>query len=145
MAKEITRKGVLVCRIHSSGDFMNRAYAEKWLSIIRACPRVTFYGYTRSHAIPEIAEVLELMSNEINARIWYSLDADMERPEQVPPNVRLCYLQVSEDQQPENVDLVFRVPKLRKLELPMLPVCVNETPEGRSKEIVCGSCKKCFE
>lgn len=145
MVDEITRKGVLVCRIHSSGDFMDRGYAEKWLAIVRACPRVTFYAYTRSHVRPEIAEILVEMAGEPNARIWYSLDADMERPGVVPENVRMCYLQVREDQQPENVDLVFRVPRLRKLALPMQPVCVNETPEGRTKGIVCGSCKACFE
>lgn len=145
MTKELTRKGVLVCRIHSSGDFMNRAYAEKWLEIIRACPRVTFYTYSRSHVLPEIAEVLVLMASEPNARIWYSLDQDMEQPESVPPNIRLCYLQVREDQQPENVHLVFRVPKLRKLELQTLPVCVNETPAGKAAGQTCGSCQRCFE
>ncbi len=143
MTREITRKGVLVCRIHSSGDFMNRRYAERWLSIIRACPRVTFYAYSRSHAVAEVAEVLVKMAAEPNAHIWYSLDQDMERPATVPANVRLCYLQVNADDQPENIELVFRVPKLRR-ELPTVATCANETTDGRSEEVTCGSCQRCF-
>lgn len=145
MSREITRKGVLVCRIHSSGDFMNRCYAERWLAIIRARPRVTFYAYSRSHVVPAVREVLELMACEPNARIWFSLDADMARPENVPEAIRLCYLQVNADDQPENVDLVFRTQPLRRIPMPLLPVCENETPLGRSQEVTCGSCRACFE
>lgn len=56
MIAEIKRKGVLVLRIHCAGDFMNEEYAEKWLSIMKACPRVRFYFYSRSWRIPEIAK-----------------------------------------------------------------------------------------
>lgn len=145
MIREITRKGVFVCRIHSSGDFGTEAYTRKWLEIIRACPRVTFYAYTRSHVVPSILAVLAEIAKEPNARIWFSLDADMEHPQSVPEGVRLCYLQVTEDDRPENVELVFRTARLRRIEMPMLPVCANETPGGRSQEVVCGSCRKCFQ
>lgn len=47
MAREITRKGVIVLRVHVSGDFMSAEYAKKWLDIFRLCPKVRFYAYTR--------------------------------------------------------------------------------------------------
>lgn len=44
-----SRKGKKVLfRIHESGDFYNRQYAERWLEIARQCPEVTFLAYTKS-------------------------------------------------------------------------------------------------
>lgn len=34
-------------RIHDTGDFFNREYAEKWLETIRMHPKVRFYAYTK--------------------------------------------------------------------------------------------------
>ena len=59
---EIKRKGVLVLRLHCSGDFYNADYARKWLEIMRHCPKVRFYLYSRSWRIEDIAPVLEEMA-----------------------------------------------------------------------------------
>lgn len=52
MADEIRRSGVLVLRIHCSGDFWCPEYAEKWLAIMKQFPRVRFYTYARSWRVP---------------------------------------------------------------------------------------------
>jgi hypothetical protein len=44
---EIKRRGVQRLRIHDSGDFYSRAYAETWLNIMRANPATQFYAYTK--------------------------------------------------------------------------------------------------
>jgi hypothetical protein len=38
MAGEIHRKGVLVVRLHVSGDFYDGEYARKWLAVMRSWP-----------------------------------------------------------------------------------------------------------
>ena len=35
-------------RIHDSGDFYNQEYYNKWCSIARALPHITFYAYTKT-------------------------------------------------------------------------------------------------
>jgi hypothetical protein len=146
MAAEITRKGVLVLRLHVSGDFHSAGYVRKWGEVARACPRVTVYAYTRSWRVPGIAAALEELAAEPNVRLWYSLDAETALPDRVPPGARLAYLQTREGEQPENTDLVFRVRRLRGARTPLavLPVCPTETPEGRGGGTTCGSCQRCF-
>jgi len=48
MTQEIKKRKVKLLRIHSSGDFFSRAYADKWLQIMTNCPEVNFYAYTKS-------------------------------------------------------------------------------------------------
>ncbi len=143
---EIVSRGVLVLRIHASGDMYDAVYAEKWLRIIRACPRAVFYLYTRSHVVPGIASVLAQIAAEKNAKVWYSIDADLPAPDVVPEGIRLCFLQTEIGESMPKVDLVFRTKKLRgtKIGLPMLPVCPNETDAGKTRGVNCGSCQKCF-
>lgn len=38
----------VVFRIHESGDFYNKEYANKWLEIAAAFPSITFMAYTKS-------------------------------------------------------------------------------------------------
>jgi hypothetical protein len=48
MVAEIkSKRGKVVIRIHDSGDFYSRNYAEKWFAIMRECPDVEFYAYTK--------------------------------------------------------------------------------------------------
>ncbi len=39
---------VRAVRIHESGDFYNQAYLDKWVTIAKACPDITFTAYTKS-------------------------------------------------------------------------------------------------
>uniref|UniRef100_UPI0036F26161 GP88 family protein n=1 Tax=Zavarzinella formosa TaxID=360055 RepID=UPI0036F26161 len=139
------RKGCLVLRVHSSGDFFSPVYAEKWLWIMKKVSRPRYYFYTRSYRIPEIAEVLEKMAALKQVRGWYSTDSETGTPENVPKRIRTAYLQVDEDTPPEPADLLFRVRRLRKqprprIGLTVLPLCPNES----DKEISCGACTRCF-
>jgi hypothetical protein len=142
VVREIRRKGVLVLRVHVSGDFYSREYAEKWLEVMRQSPRVRFYWYSRSWRVPDIAPVLEQMAALRCCRAWYSLDAQTGIPPAVPPGVRLAYLQVEPDEEPELLDLLFVVRRLKRhaqrLGLPLL--CPHQA--GRREN--CGECGKCF-
>lgn len=44
---EILRRGFKTVRIHESGDFYSNEYIAKWAQIVKACPGVDFYGYTK--------------------------------------------------------------------------------------------------
>jgi hypothetical protein len=146
MVNEINRKGVLVIRIHVSGDFGTAGYAAKWLEIMKQCPQVRYYAYTRSYRVPEIAAVLEQMAQLDCCRLWYSIDAETGVPLHVPVGVRLAYLQVDDDT-PELCDLYFRVRRLRKERQPRIGltlICPHETPQGKERGVTCGSCQYCF-
>jgi hypothetical protein len=142
MVREIRRKGVLVVRIHVAGDFFSVEYAAKWLAVMRQCPKVRFYFYSRSWRVPEIGLVLEQMAQLKNCRVWYSIDADTGIPPRVPVGVRLAYLQVEDDEQPELLDLLFVVRRLRRqagrVSLPLL--CPHEANRADN----CGSCGRCW-
>jgi hypothetical protein len=147
MVSEITRKGVLVIRIHVSGDFGSADYAEKWLEIMKQCPQVRYYAYTRSYRVPDIAAVLEEMAQLECCRLWYSIDAETGMPLHVPVGVRLAYLQVNDDT-PELCDLYFRVRRLRKERrhrIGLTLICPHEMAHGQDRGVTCGSCQYCFK
>ncbi len=144
MAREVRRKGILVVRIHVSGDFYSAEYAAQWLRVLRQCPRVKFYFYTRSWRLPEIAQVLEQMAAFRCCRPWYSVDHETGIPERVPAGVRMAYLQVTAGEEPKLADLMFRVHRLRRQRIALALVCPQETPRGRSNDTNCGNCGRCF-
>lgn len=144
MTEEIRRSGVIVLRLHVSGDFFDVEYSSKWLAIMKRSPRVRFYGYTRSWRVPEIAEVLTKIAGLDCVRLWYSCDVETGLPEYVPSGVRLAYLQTDTAPLPNEAQLVFRTRNLRNLAaLPV--VCGNETLEGKRSGVTCGSCARCFQ
>jgi len=60
-------------RIHESGDFYSKEYAEAWAAIARECPELTFYGHTKApenlpEDIPENMNIVEsiLPNGEVN-------------------------------------------------------------------------------
>ena len=92
----------------------------------------------------KIEPLLKVYAGLKNVRLWYSADADTGYPADIPPGVRVAYLQTSGKEVPQG-DLVFKVRKLRKLELPMaIPVCGKETPEGAASGTNCSSCQVCW-
>jgi hypothetical protein len=48
MITDIIESKAAIIRIHSSGDFYNREYISKWLTIMESLPHVQFYAYTKS-------------------------------------------------------------------------------------------------
>jgi hypothetical protein len=145
LVAEIRRKGALVVRPHVSGDFYDAAYAGKWLAVMRRCPRVRFYFYTRSWRKAAIALVLEQMAALRCCRVWYSIDDATGLPQRVPLGVRLAHLQVADGERPELVDLMFRVRRLRRQRISLGLVCPSETPQGRSNDVNCGNCGRCWQ
>jgi len=49
MISDIIGSNREIVRIHSSGDFYNQAYLDKWISIMHQLPFIRFYFYTKSH------------------------------------------------------------------------------------------------
>lgn len=72
MVKEIKRRGCLVIRVHSAGDFFDEVYAQQWLDIMRKCPKPRYYWYSHSWRCPELATVLEQMAALKCCRAWYA-------------------------------------------------------------------------
>jgi hypothetical protein len=144
LAREIRRRGVHILRIHVSGDFFDAEYAWKWSEIVAWRPRTTFYAYTRSWRVPEIVPELHRLATWPNVRLWYSCDAETGLPENVPPGVRIAYLQTQPAQVPQG-DLVFRVRELRRKAATRIPVCASEVTTPRPADVTCTSCRLCYK
>jgi hypothetical protein len=139
---------VRVVRIHTGGEFYGVAYARKWLRIIRRLPEVQFFCYTRAWQDAEVKQVIDSIAELPNARVWYSCDRDTGLPSVVPSRVRLCWLMThSEDAPPAEVDLVFRIARLRRqpqVRLNGARVCPDENGRRYPKPPHCESCGHCW-
>jgi hypothetical protein len=142
---EVHRRGVQTLRIHVSGDFYDATYVEQWATIARRCPRTIFYTYTRSWRVPSIAPALAALADRPNVRLWFSCDAETGLPIDVPPTVRVAYLQTDRHEEPTG-DLIFRVRPLRGLPTPhsaLLVLCPSEVTAPRPTRVTCTSCRLC--
>lgn len=145
LTAEIHRRGIHTLRIHVSGDFYDAQYPLKWVAIARRCPWTTFYAYTRSWRVPEIAPALSEMAKLRNVRLWFSRDAETGDPADLPQGVRVAYLQTDRDELPAG-DLIFRVRPLRGLppsQPPLSVICPSEVTVPRTPEVTCTSCRLC--
>lgn len=83
MIIEIIESKANIIRIHSAGDFYNREYISKWLTIMDAMPHVIFYAYTKSFkmfdglSLPENFKMIqsqggiyEIDENKAHAKVW---------------------------------------------------------------------------
>jgi hypothetical protein len=148
MAAEVRRRGVHVLRVHVSGDLFSAGYARKWAAIARRCPRTRFYTYTRSWRVPEIAPTLARLAALDNFRLWFSADAETGLPGDVPPGVRIAYMQTGPGDVPAGGDLVFRTHRLRRAparRVGLTLVCPTENGGPRAADTTCTSCRRCFE
>jgi hypothetical protein len=144
LTDELYRKGVLLCRLHVSGDVYSPAYARKLLAVVQASPQVTFWMYTRSYRVPQIAEVLWELAACENFSLWLSADDETGYPPCVPERVRVAWMQTGES--PEQADLVFATKEVRKdatrISLDLL--CPAETDAGKRAGTTCSSCQFCW-
>ena len=141
MSREVFGRGVLVVRVHVSGDFYSPAYTRKWIKIVEACPETRFYAYTRSWSVPTIATELKVLSALNNFKMWYSTDKDSGAMV-LPEGVREAWLQVDEDEGGEPA-LIFRTKKSRRLSLPLsAPTCAQESDP--SSGVNCSNCQVCW-
>lgn len=65
----------VLVRIHESGDFYNKEYAEKWIAIAKNCPDVIFYAYTKS--IVYFDSCTPTKNLTIRASIWEDTKKDL--------------------------------------------------------------------
>lgn len=146
---EIARSGATVVRIHGAGDFYSNEYMAKWAEIVRAHRGVTFYAYTRSWALPDMAAGLEALAAEPNFHMWYSLDKETGVPARKPRRVRYAYMVVDDSEErliPRGMDLVFRVrEQAPKKWMGGALVCPYEQKVGRRVAMTCESCRICFK
>jgi hypothetical protein len=144
MVEEIHRRGVLICRVHVSGDMATPKYTAKWVEIAARSSHVRFLCYSRSWRVEKIRPLLYAFGALPNVRLWLSADSETGYPPDVPEGIRVAWLQTTASEAVQG-DLVFQVRKLRRLELPMaVQVCPQEKPEGRAKGANCSNCGICW-
>lgn len=146
IAREIRHRGLLLIRLHCSGDFYSQQYAERWLRVMRSLRRARFWFYSRSWRVPAIEAVLREMALLDNCKVWYSLDRDTDLPVERPVNVRYAYMQDTAELSEES-ELVFRTREMLngpRVALPMV-LCPSDTPQGRAAGANCGSCGICYD
>lgn len=79
-------------RIHVAGDFYSVQYIKKWMAIIRANPKMSFYAYTRSWRIPHLVPYLRKLGELKNMSLLCSTDIDtFNAGETVPQGLREAF------------------------------------------------------
>jgi hypothetical protein len=149
MVQHITKryKSIKAVRIHSSGDFYTKTYIQKWISIVKRCPWVKFYAYTRSWMDPKLKPLLIQLSRLPNMFLWFSGDHSMPAPPKVR-GVKRAYMRVNEEDHPKwKADLLFNelsaVFEPRK-KLDSQLICPAEQRVARKVKMTCAKCKICF-
>ena len=140
---------IKVVRIHTGGDFHSPAYARQWLRVCRGLPRTRFYFYSRSWRDAAIRVALEEMAALPNVRAWYSCDRETGLPNDLPPGVRIAWLQTdADDIPPTSAGIVFRVRALRprpQAEINGARVCPSEDGIPRDAALACDRCGHCWK
>lgn len=134
---------VIVLRIHASGDFFGKRYIKAWIKIVRHCPGVRFYAYTRSWDVPELLPLLVELGREPNFEMWFSWDRTMSFPPR-RKGFRTCYLSESDEDLPgRKTDLIFRDSKKTVMKKDRLGNQVCPYDNGVTKT-TCSHCKLCW-
>jgi hypothetical protein len=83
-----------------------------------------------------------------NCSVWYSCDSETGLPTDVPPEIRLAWLQVDSGEiPPASVHLVFRDYRLRKQRIVNsngAHVCPEQDGVPRAQPTTCEACRRCF-
>lgn len=145
MVDEMYRKGVILMRWFVSGDLYSPTMARKVLEIMGRSTHTTAWLYTRSWRVEKIFPVIKALSFLPNMHVWLSADKETGRPPEVPEHCRVAWMQTEVEEDTRGADLVFLVPHLRRIELPMVgTVCPTETPEGKARGTSCATCRVCW-
>jgi len=78
-------------RVHVGGDYYCGEYCKAWRRICRARPNTSFWGYTRSWAIPMLRPALEQLRFLGNMQLIASVDPDMPPP---PKDWRAAFIDI---------------------------------------------------
>ncbi len=127
-----------------SGDFYNAAYIAKWLQIVKLCPNVYFYAYTRSWRESQLVAGLQMLANMENFSLFLSADQETGPPIAMA-NTRVAYLQLDDEDVPDFLpDMIFRHKK-RTIQKRVLNVIVCPLENGTKAETSCQQCQLCFD
>jgi len=138
---------IKLLRVHVSGDFYSWYYVSQWQDIVSACPRTTFFAYTRSWRVPRLREALLRLAALPNFWLWWSVDRDTGEAPRDPEVAGLAYMSAADDDLPAYpVGLVFR--DREKVPMKFTPggdfVCPYEQGVKRKPKITCSRCRYCF-
>jgi hypothetical protein len=147
MTSCLRRNLVQILRIHVAGDYFSNEYIEKWIEVMRRSPRVTFYSYTRSWAVPSLVKKLKELALVRNHQLWLSYDKVMSAPPRWA-GIKTCYMSADDKDLPRSkADLVFRDQK--KTVMKFTPrgslVCPFEQGTKPKVQFTCASCQICFK
>ena len=79
-------------RIHVGGDFYSVLYINKWISIVKSNPNLSFYAYTKSWRIPHMIPHLQKLAALSNMVLFASTDLEtFNLGETVPLGFREAY------------------------------------------------------
>jgi hypothetical protein len=147
VSEELRHRHVQVLRLHASGDFYAASYVRRWLRILRRCPEVRAYAYTRCWRVARLRRALEELAALPNVRLWYSVDADSGLPAGLPPGVCIAWMQSTRHEPaPAGATLAFRVHALRAEPAPRLGLAlVCPTERGGTHGTTCTTCKFCWQ
>jgi hypothetical protein len=145
--EEIRKHKCSVVRIHVAGDYYSVAYIQKWHKIVKACPDVRFFTYTRSWRLPKLREAIEKYVKDCpNLRMWYSVDGETGNPVRVPKRVRTAYMAVAMHDIPSNkMDLVFRDYGIRGAVQKRINGVLVCPPENGVTDLTCEKCGICWQ
>jgi hypothetical protein len=103
------------------------------------------FAYSRSWRVEKLRPLLFAFGAVPNVKLWLSANKDSGLPQNVPPGIRVAWLQVDETP-PQGGHLVFQVRKLRRMSLPVVaPICEQELPSGKARGVNCSSCRVCWD
>ena len=137
-----------VVRIHVSGDFASELEVRKWFQVMQACPRTTFYAYTRSWRIPEILTKLAITRRLLpNFVLLYSCDRDTGIPDWMDGPTEVAWMAMTNaDVPPRRVRVVFRrstATGMARMGPGRSIVCPAEN--GIDNGVTCQRCRLCFK
>ena len=147
MIGAIHHAGVKDFKIHVAGEFFSQEYIDSWSEVVRDCPEVSFFTYTRSWRRPEFLPALQRLAGISNIQVWLSCDQSTGQPPSIP-ETRVAYLSTHDEDIPSFAcDLAFRS-TLERLTLPLpilgsVPVCPHQNGKPNSPPD-CVTCRICL-
>lgn len=73
-AVKTATKKYKVFRWHPEGDFYNVKYIHDWVYVVKNCPEVSFFGFTRSWRVPGLLPHLDKLRELTNVCLYASVD-----------------------------------------------------------------------
>lgn len=144
MIAYITKKKCPVVRIHVAGDFYSAEYTQKWVNIVKACPKTAFYAYTRSWRVANIVSALTALADLPNMQLWLSVDKETGKACDIPKTTQAYLSSGDEDAPTWPVDLVFRAKTITpQKKLGGAIICPYE--QGAETDVTCQTCRICFK